>query len=84
MDQNAIRTALYGGLTALMNDREYFYSSGVPGSRYVAWSESGKRAFSDLILALTPAIVEAEFDEAKHKSQDMVLDALRNNYDDKT
>jgi|Laugresp1bdmlbsn_1035097.scaffolds.fasta_scaffold01036_2 hypothetical protein len=84
MDQNAIRTALYGGLTALMNDREYFYSSGVPGSRYVAWSESGKRAFSDLILALTPAIVEAEFDEATHKSQDMVLDALRNNYDDKT
>lgn len=84
MDKNAIRTALYGGLTALMNDREYFYSNGVPGSRYVAWSESGKRAFSDLILALTPAIVEAEFDEAKQKSQDMVLDALRNNYDEKT
>lgn len=84
MDQNAIRTALYGGLTALMNDREYFYSSGVLGSQYSAWSESGKRAFNDLILALTPAIVEAEYSETKHKSQDMVLDALRNNYDEKT
>ena len=82
MDTTAMQLTLYGALTALMSNPAYFYKSDIP--RYSQWTDLGKEAFNDLILALTPAIVESEYTEAKQKSQDMVLDALRNNYDEKT
>ena len=76
MDKAAIKEILYGGISELMNNRDYFRRSSVD-PKYSDWHDRGKEAALDFIEFISVEIQKAELVEIKSAAKQMTLDALK-------
>jgi predicted GIY-YIG superfamily endonuclease len=78
MEKQAIKQLMYGGIKELMNDRRYFYNSGM-GRKYSHWTEEGRLAIYEFVSDISVYITDAENAELDQRAKDMVLKELKGN-----
>lgn len=76
MDKTAIKHMMYGGIKELMNDRRYYYNSGM-GKNYSHFTDEGKQALQEFVSDIAVYITEAENSELDQRAKDMVLKELK-------
>jgi len=76
MDREALKDVFYGGIVELMDNRKYYYSSGVSHT-YNHWTEDGKKALHDYVSFMTVQIVQAEEEEMDRRSKDYIMNTLK-------
>jgi hypothetical protein len=76
MEKQAIKQLMYGGIKELMNDRKYYYNSGL-GRQYSHWTDEGKLAISEFVSDITTYIIDAENKELDSRAKEMVLRELK-------
>lgn len=80
MKRGAVKDLLYGGLTEIMHNRNYYYHSGI-GSNYSHFTEDGKQAVTEYINLIIGKMYEAEEAELDKRAKDMVLKELKGKND---
>ena len=78
MDKQAVKHMLYGGIKELMNDRNYYYNSGVD-RKYSHFSKEGEIAVFKFVSDIATFITAAEEKELDQRAKDMVLKELKGN-----
>ena len=76
MDREMVKDVFYGGIVELMDNRKYYYSSGV-SHNYNHWTEDGKKALHDFVSFMTVQIAQAEEEEMDRRSKEFVLKTLK-------
>jgi len=76
MDREALKDVFYGGIVELMDNRKYYYSSGVSHT-YNHWTEDGKKALHDYVSFMTVQIGQAEQEEMDRRSKDYIMNTLK-------
>ena len=76
MDREMVKDVFYGGIVELMDNRKYYYSSGV-SHNYNHWTEDGKKALHDYVSFMTVQIAQAEEEELDRRSKEFVLKTLK-------
>jgi hypothetical protein len=77
MDKGAIKDLVYGGLSELMCNRQYYYKSSV-GSAYGHWTEEGRTALCEFMNLVSIKIHDAELAELDARAKEMVINQLKN------
>ncbi len=78
MEKQAIKELIYGGIKELMNDRRYYYNSGM-GKNYSYFTDEGKLVLQEFVSDIAIYITEAENVELDQRAKDMVLKELKGN-----
>jgi predicted GIY-YIG superfamily endonuclease len=76
MDKGAIKQLMYGGIKELMNDRRFYYNSGM-GRKYSHWTDEGKLAIYEFVSDISMYITDAENAELDNRAKEMVLKELK-------
>lgn len=76
MDRQAIKDLMFGGITELMNNRNYFYWSSV-GSNYSHFTDEGRQALAEFMEMIGPKMKEAEEKSLDKRAKDLVLKELK-------
>jgi hypothetical protein len=76
MDRGAIKDFIYGGLSEIMNNRQYFYKSSV-GQGYSHFTEEGEKALVEYMNLVSWKMIEAENTELNARSKEIVMKTLK-------
>ena len=76
MNKDALKEVIYGGITALMQNRKYYYHSSVSAS-YSHWTDEGKEALAEYMSFIGWKMVEAENKDLDHRAKQMVINSLK-------
>ena len=76
MDKQAVKDLMFGGLNELMNNRRYYYHSGV-GQAYSHWTDEGKEALVEYMNVMGWKLKEAEEASLVQRSKEMVMNGLK-------
>lgn len=76
MKKSAIKDLCYGGMLELLNNRNYYYHSGV-GSSYSHLTEDGKVAMIEFMNMIAYKMKEAEDADLNERAKQQVLDQLK-------
>lgn len=76
MERKALKDFLYGGITELMKDRQYYYYSTV-GPDYCHWTEEGQQAMIELMNVISYKMLETENEELNQRSKAIVMQTLK-------
>ena len=75
MNKAALKDLLYGGLTELMNNNEFYYRSSVP--QYSNWTETGTDVMLAYIISITKQMQIVEEAELNQRAKDIVIKGLK-------
>lgn len=78
MEKTAIKHMMYGGIKEIMNDRRFYYNSGM-GKQYSHFTDEGKLAVYEFVTDIAAYITDAENTELNQRAKDMVLKELKGN-----
>ncbi len=78
MEKQAIKQLMYGGIKELMNDRRYYYNSGM-GKNYSHFTDAGKVAVYEFVTEIASYITDAENADLDKRAKEMVLNELKGN-----
>ena len=76
MKKGAIKDLCYGGMLELLNNRNYYYHSGV-GANYSHLTEDGKAAMIEFMNMIAYKMKEAEDADLNDRAKQQVLDQLK-------
>jgi hypothetical protein len=76
MDKNAVKDLMFGGVSELMRNRHFYYSSTV-GPAYCHWTEEGKEALQVYMELMAVKIHEAEQESLNKRAKEMVINGLK-------
>lgn len=76
MYKGALKDLMYGGLMEIMNNRQYYYKSGV-GQGYSHFTEEGKEALIEYMNLISWKMIEAENNDLNDRAKQQVLDQLK-------
>ena len=76
MDKGAIKDLIYGGLEEILNNKNYYYFSGISRD-YNRFTDEGKEAVAEFIDLMAHKIKEAEAADLDKRSKEMVLKELK-------
>jgi len=76
MDKSAVKDLMFGGINELMRNRNYYYHSGV-GQAYSYWTDEGKLALVEYMNVMGWKLKEAEEEDLKERSKQLVLKGLK-------
>jgi hypothetical protein len=76
MKKSAIKDLVYGGVEEILNNRNYYYHSGV-GSSYSHFTEDGKVAVLEFMNLMAYKMKEAEDHDLNERAKQQVLDQLK-------
>jgi hypothetical protein len=76
MKKGAIKDLCYGGMLELLNNRNYYYHSGV-GASYSHLTEDGKAAMIEFMNMIAYKMKEAEDADLNDRAKQQVLDQLK-------
>ena len=76
MDKQAVKDLMFGGLNELMNNRRYYYHSGV-GQAYSHWTDEGKEALVEYMNVMGWKLKEAEEADIRKKAKELTMNALK-------
>jgi hypothetical protein len=75
MNEQVIKEVMYGGITKLMENRDYFYNSSV-GPEYSHWTDDGKEAVAEFLQTLShPILVENKL-KLDNRAKELVMEGL--------
>lgn len=75
MDKSALKEFLYGGLSEIVTNRNYYYK-GI-GSEYSHFTDKGDEAVKDFINLLAWQIIASNEAELDQRAKDMVMKGLK-------
>jgi hypothetical protein len=75
MHKDAVKHLLYGGLSELMQNSEYYYHSPV-GSDYCHWTEEGERVMVGFVTIMATRMLEADQAQLDMRAKELVMDGL--------
>lgn len=76
MKKDAVKDLMFGGVSELMRNPNYYYFSSV-GSNYCHWTESGKLALQEYMELMAVKFHEAETADLDRRAKQLVLGALK-------
>jgi len=76
MEKIVIKDLMYGGLTELMNNKEFYYRSGV-GADYSHWTEKGSIVMLDFVKSMTKQMHTAEDLSLNNRAKELVIKGLK-------
>jgi hypothetical protein len=76
MEKSALKDLLYGGLTELMNNKEFYYRSSV-GVDYSYWTGKGNIVMLEYVTSMTKQMQTAEDKFLDNRAKDMVIKGLK-------
>jgi len=76
MKKSAIKDLAYGGMMELLNNRQYYYHSGI-GSSYSHLTDEGKLAVIEFMNMIAYKMREAEDEDLNTRAKKQVLDQLK-------
>lgn len=76
MRRGAMKDVFYGGVTALMENRNYYYKSGISPD-YDHWTDEGKQALHAYLEVMGPQIAVVEANELDRRAKELVLKELK-------
>ncbi len=76
MQKTAIKDLLYGGISELMKNKNYYYRSSV-GKAYSHFTDDGKAALNEFVLEISAFMSEAYEAELNRRAKEMVMDTLK-------
>jgi hypothetical protein len=76
MDKQAIKDVMFGGLSELMRNPNYYYFSSV-GSAYSYWTEDGKQALCEYMNLMACKFHEAEQESLNKRAKELVIKGLK-------
>lgn len=76
MDKQAVKDLIYGGLTELLNNKSFYYTSSI-GSEYNKFTEEGEQALKEFMSIMAVKIKQAEHASLDKRAKDMVMKTLK-------
>lgn len=76
MDRQSLKEFTFGGLSELMHNKKYYYSSGI-GPQYSHWTEDGQKALTEFLNLMAFKILEVEEAELNQRAKDLVVKGLK-------
>lgn len=76
MDETALKELIYSGVTALLENREYFYYSSL-GTDYCHWTEEGEQVLLGYLAIMGPRIIKSKKLALETKAKELMLDTLK-------
>lgn len=76
MDKGSLKDFMYGGLTEIMNNRQYYYKTSV-GQGYCHFTEEGEKALVEYMNLISWKMIEAENNELNARSKEMIMNTLK-------
>ena len=67
---------MYGGISELMKDRNYYYYSSV-GPEYCHWTEEGEKALAEYMTVVGRQMLIADEKELNQRAKEIVLKTLK-------
>jgi predicted GIY-YIG superfamily endonuclease len=76
MEKTVIKDLMYGGLTELMNNKEFYYRSGV-GADYSHWTEKGSIVMLDFVKSMSKQMHTEEDLSLNKRAKELVIKGLK-------
>ena len=76
LEKDAVKDLFYGGITELMNNKEFYYRSGV-GADYSHWTEKGSIVLLEFVNSMTKQMHTAEERALDKRAKELVLKGLK-------
>jgi hypothetical protein len=76
MDRDAIKNFIYGGVEELLQDKKFYYHSGI-GAGYSHLTDAGKAAVVEFVEIVGWKIREAREEDLNNRAKQQVLDSLK-------
>ena len=76
MEKEAIKDILYGGLSELMNNEDFYYRSTV-GADYSKWTEKGSAVMLEYVTSMSRQIHTAEDKLLDKRAKNLVIKGLK-------
>lgn len=77
MQKSAIKEVLYGGLSEIITNKNFYYRSSV-GSSYSHITEQGQAEIMEFLLMIFQKIEEAERSDLDRRAKEIVMNHLKN------
>lgn len=75
MEKQAVKDLMYGSLTELMQNRQYYYHSSV-GQQYCHWTEEGELVLKQFMAEATKLIYIAQQNDLDSRAKELILKEL--------
>jgi len=76
MEKAALKDLLYGGLTELMNNKDFYYRSSV-GPDYSYWTKQGIEVVLEYIKFMSGHMQVSEKNDLDRRAKDLVIKGLK-------
>jgi hypothetical protein len=76
MERDVVKDLFYGGMTELMNNKEFYYRSSV-GADYSHWTERGSIVMIEFVKSMTKHMHMAEDKALDARAKELVLKGLK-------
>lgn len=75
MQKNAVKDLIFGGLSELIQNREYYYHSPL-GAEYSHWTDAGEDVMTGFMTIMAFYIAEADAESLDERAKELVMDGL--------
>lgn len=76
LDKRAVKELLYGGINEIVQNREYYYNSGI-SPEYNHFTEAGKDAMNAYLKQMVAMILIAEEESLNKRAKELVIKGLK-------
>jgi len=76
MEKVVIKDIMYGGLSELMNNKDFYYRSSV-GADYSHWTEKGTLVMIEFVNSMTKQMHTAEERALDKRAKELVIKGLK-------
>lgn len=76
MEKQAIKDLMYGGISELMQRRDYYYHSDI-NPLYSHWTDQGAEVLKNYVNDISRYIWDAEQEALDQRAKDIVLNELK-------
>lgn len=76
LEKNAIKDLFYGGIMEILQNRDYYYNSGI-GRDYSHFTERGKEAMDEYLKSMSHLMLKAEEESLNKRAKELVIKGLK-------
>jgi DNA-binding GntR family transcriptional regulator len=76
LEKSAIKELLYGGISEILNNRQYYYHSSI-GAEYSHFTDAGKAAMAEYLNIMGAEMIKAEEASLNKRAKDLVINGLK-------